>query len=70
MPLYLLSLPRAGLFSVCELTDQEAAEIQTRLRAAGAFDGPEDVAAAFAPVRIDDRTAVEALIDLWEAMTE
>jgi hypothetical protein len=69
MPLYLLSLPQAGLFSICELTEDEADEIRTRLRSAGAFEGPEEAAVSFAEVRVDDRTAVDALIDLWESAT-
>ncbi len=66
MTLYLLSLPAAGLFSVCDLGEEEAATIRVRLDEAGAFEGGAE-AVTFEPVQPDDAATVDGLIDLWEA---
>ena len=68
MSLYLLSIPETAVFSVCDLTPEDAEAIRARLGAAGAFIGPDGAEpAAFEPLEPDDRATVEALIDLWEA---
>ena len=74
MSLYLLSLPETAVFSVCELSPEDAEVIRARLDAAGAFSaersgeqGASRQPAAFEPLEPDDRATVEALIDLWEA---
>lgn len=70
MSLYLLSLPETAVFSVCELAPEDAEAIRARLAATSALDrsgGTKADAAVFEPLVPDDRTTVEALIDLWEA---
>ena len=73
MPLYLLSLPETAVFSVCELTPEDAQAIRARLDAAsrssegGSGDSVGREAPVFEPLQPDDRATVDALIDLWEA---